>query len=201
MKEKYVSDLREIKDMMHRSSRFTSVSGTSGIVVGILALCAVFIVQLRYEDLFSENTVQKSVPDAVQWELVAVGLVTLVIAIAIVAGLTIRQARKSTSTIWNKPTRLLVTHLALPLLAGGIVCLFLISHDFWGWLLPFTLLFYGLALLNASHFTLSLFRKLAFWQMALGLLSLYFIAWSLWFWTFGFGVLHIVYGIMLLRTK
>ena len=38
MEEKYKSDLAEIRDMMHRSSRFISLDGWSGISVGIIAL-------------------------------------------------------------------------------------------------------------------------------------------------------------------
>src|SRR5690606_23671988 len=38
MKEKYIGDLREIKDIMVRSSRFSSLSGWSGGVAGLMAL-------------------------------------------------------------------------------------------------------------------------------------------------------------------
>jgi len=38
MKEKYIDDIKEIKDIMNRSSRFISLSGLSGISAGIFAL-------------------------------------------------------------------------------------------------------------------------------------------------------------------
>ena len=60
---------------------------------------------------------------------------------------------------------------------------------------PCTLLFYGLALYNAAKFTVIEVQVLGFIQMALGLLSAFFVEYSLIFWAAGFGVVHIVYGI------
>ena len=60
---------------------------------------------------------------------------------------------------------------------------------------PATLVFYGLALLNTRHQTLKEVRYLAVAQIILGLLASLFLDTWLLFWTFGFGVLHVAYGI------
>ena len=56
------------------------------------------------------------------------------------------------------------------------------------------LVFYGLALINASKYTLEDIRHLGYCEIVLGLLSAWFIGYGLLFWAIGFGVLHIVYG-------
>ncbi len=43
MKDKYVEDLKEIKDIMQRSSRFISLSGISGVSSSIIALVGAFL--------------------------------------------------------------------------------------------------------------------------------------------------------------
>ncbi len=43
MKKKYIEDLKEIKDIMNRSSRFISLSGLSGISAGITALIGAYL--------------------------------------------------------------------------------------------------------------------------------------------------------------
>jgi hypothetical protein len=58
-----------------------------------------------------------------------------------------------------------------------------------------SLIFYGLALYNASNFTIDEVKFLGFVQIGLGLLGSYFIEYSLFIWAMGFGVVHIIYGI------
>lgn len=62
---------------------------------------------------------------------------------------------------------------------------------------PATLVFYGLALLNASKYTLSDIRYLGLLEIVTGLMATFFIEYGLLFWAFGFGLLHIVYGIFM----
>ena len=62
---------------------------------------------------------------------------------------------------------------------------------------PATLIFYGLALVNASKFTFEEIRSLGIVQIILGLLASYFIEYGLLFWALGFGIMHIVYGIVM----
>jgi hypothetical protein len=85
--------------------------------------------------------------------------------------------------------------MAVPLVAGGILTLILISKGFAGFMAPLTLIFYGLALYNASRFTFEVVKFLGLIQITLGLLASCFVSYGLLFWALGFGVAHIVYGI------
>ncbi len=71
----------------------------------------------------------------------------------------------------------------------------LFSKDLVGLIAPSTLLFYGLALYNASQFTYNDMKFLGLIQMGLGLAGVWFIEYGLLFWAIGFGVVHIGYGI------
>jgi hypothetical protein len=60
---------------------------------------------------------------------------------------------------------------------------------------PCMLIFYGLALVNASKYTQSDIFWLGLCELTLGLLAAVFVGYGLIFWGIGFGILHIVYGI------
>ena len=66
-----------------------------------------------------------------------------------------------------------------------------------GLVAPLTLLFYGLACVNASKYTIGDIRYLGITMILLGLLSTWFLGYGLLFWALGFGVCHIVYGSMM----
>ena len=96
--------------------------------------------------------------------------------------------------LWDHSARRLAWNLFIPLAAGGIVCLALMYHGLPGLVAPATLVFYGLALLNASKYTLDEIRWLALSELVLGVVASFWIGAGLMFWALGFGVLHIVYG-------
>jgi hypothetical protein len=62
---------------------------------------------------------------------------------------------------------------------------------------PACLLFYGLALIQASSNTYDEVRYLGFTEIILGLTSALLPGYGLLFWTLGFGVMHIIYGTMM----
>ena len=52
MNEKdYIQDLKEIKDLMDRSSKFRSLNGLSGVLAGIFSLIGAY---LLYQYVFSQ---------------------------------------------------------------------------------------------------------------------------------------------------
>ena len=70
-----------------------------------------------------------------------------------------------------------------------------LSKGFVCFIAPACLIFYGLALVNASKYSLDTLKGLGLCEITLGLLSLYYIGYGLAFWVLGFGVLHIAYGL------
>jgi hypothetical protein len=80
------------------------------------------------------------------------------------------------------------------MIVGGIFLLKLIENGTYGLIAPGCLIFYGLALINGSKYTLSEIKYLGYCEIFLGIIGCWFTGLGLYFWAVGFGVLHIIYG-------
>ncbi|ADB37236.1 hypothetical protein [Spirosoma linguale] len=199
----HLQTLTEIRSLMERSSKFLSLSGLSGVSAGLIALAGAFVVSMRIQtDLFDaflsngagDYHTDLSKQDIRQF-LVTVGLVVLVLALLSGTYFTVRQARRQGQTVWNQSSQRLLRAMFVPLATGGIFCLALLQYNLIWLTFPVTLIFYGLALLNGSKYTLRDVESLAYCEIGLGLLSLFLPGYNLLTWAVGFGVLHIIYGL------
>ncbi len=195
----YHEDLSHIRSMMERSSRFISLSGLSGVFAGLAALIGAgyvfFVLQREGIDYF-EGERNFFSPELVK-ELVITGFVILIVAVVSGSVFTANKSKKKGLKIWDATAKRLLVTFAVPLVAGGIFCLALIFHHLYVWIAPATLIFYGIALVSAERYTLTDIKYLGYLEIILGLFSLFFLGWGLVFWAFGFGVLHIVYGLIM----
>lgn len=201
MNQKISDDLAHIRSMMERSSRFLSLSGLSGIGAGIVGLIAGLMAMYltRGSDMPIEK-VRMSVAGGLTLRfLILLGTSALILAIFFGCYFTVRKSKKLGLQIWTATTKKILVQLAIPLAVGGIFVLALLQYNLYGLIAGTTLIFYGLALVNAEKYTYSDIKYLGFLEIILGCLSLFFIGKGLIFWTIGFGVLHIVYGIILYR--
>ena len=201
----HLETLNEIRSLMERSSRFISLSGLSGVAAGLWALMgtAAAYLYLGISPLDSNRLyyhqamqVEKWGLDYLSFFLLDAGLV-LILALSSGIFFTTRKARQKGQRIWGPLTQRLLLNLALPLLAGGIFCLGLAYHGLPELIAPATLVFYGLALVNASKYTLYDIRFLGIVEVAMGLIALFLPGYGLAFWCIGFGLLHILYGTIL----
>lgn len=187
----YLQDIQEIRSMMEKSSKFLSLSGLSGVLAGIYALVAAYVAK-SYFDFSPIDYTSNSINITSVMQL-GVGLLVLSVITAIL--FSYRKARKSNEAIWNSISKRMAINMGIPLVVGGLFMLICISKNYHGMLIPLSLMFYGLALVNASTYTFSDVRYLGIIQLTLGLLSAYLIEHSLLFWSIGFGIMHVVYGI------
>jgi hypothetical protein len=195
-KEKYISDLHEIRNMMDRSSKFISLSGMAGIAAGIFALAgAYFAYTTVYKQQDYLNYRRADLSNESVFTLMTIAVAVLILSVGAGIFFTHRRSKKVNQSLWDAQAKRLISNLMIPLAAGGILCLILLSKGFVGLVAPLTLVFYGLALVNASKYTLTEIRSLGIVEIILGLLACQFIGYGLLFWVIGFGVLHIVYGI------
>ncbi len=197
-KEKYVEDLRDIKAIMNKSSRFISLSGLSGIFAGVIALVGLYA---AYNVVYQNQDYLAYRKAVITYESLSLLLVIALLTIALAVGFgiyfTTRKAKKEGEVLWDSQSERLVVNLLVPLFTGGVLCLILLLKGFIGLVAPLTLIFYGLALVNASKYTLKEVRSLGILEIILGLLAMQFIGYGLLFWAIGFGGLHIIYGIVM----
>ncbi len=208
--DKHLGDITEMRRLMDRSSRFISLSGLSGIAAGSIALIGAYAAyKAMNNQLFSLRDYQPDSAERVfnmraetSVELTIIALVVLVFAMLSAFILTWRKARRNGESLLNPASRKMMVNMFIPLITGGLFCLVLLYQGMYGLVAPATLIFYGLACVNASHYTLSEIKYIGFFNILLGLVNCWFIGYGLLFWAFGFGVLHIFYGsLMYLRYE
>lgn len=196
---KYLNDITEIKNMMNRSSRFLSLSGLSGILAGVYCLIGAW---LAYQTIYIDSNNVGSYKNLVLTEdamkrLFAIAFIVILFSLLTGIILSIKKAKKENEKIWDASSKRLIINFAIPLATGGFFILFLIEKEIYGYVAPLTLIFYGLACVNASKYTLGDVRYLGITLIIIGLASSYFIGYGLFFWALGFGICHIFYGSMM----
>ena len=199
--------IKDMRNLMERSSRFLSLSGLSGVAIGIIALLGstALYLQLGLSPLNSgfENKlalIQATLEDKNFQFLIADALIVLLVAVIAGIMMSINQSKKLQLPSWDLTAKRLLINLFIPLAAGGVLCLIMIAKGELSYLIPVTLIFYGLSLVNASKYSFDEIRTLGVLQTVLGLIAAWLPDYALLLWAIGFGILHIGYG-LLIHTK
>lgn len=193
----YLKDISEIKHLMNKSSRFMSLSGLSGILAGIYALIGAY---LSYSIIYKDNVILKDgyrtlvIGETSMLTVFAIAFIVVSLSIATAIFLSWRKAKLHNENLWDATSKRLLVNFMIPLATGGFFILSLIEKEIYVFVAPLTLVFYGLALVNASKYTLGYIRYFGITMIIIGLLSVWFLGYGLFFWALGFGVCHIIYG-------
>ncbi|HTG56232.1 MAG TPA: hypothetical protein VL943_08200 [Niabella sp.] len=199
MSQELKDDLQHIRKMMEQSSRFISLNGLSGVVAGVVALAGAFvayyILQKSSIDYFQDYSGATGVGVVTQLTLLAI--VVLIAAVGLGILLTVNKTKRQGHKIWTSTTKKLLVALFVPLIFGGLFCLAAMYHGHFIIMAPLMLVFYGLALINAGRYTFSDIQNLGYCEAFLGVIAMFIPGYGLVFWALGFGVLHIVYGLLM----
>jgi hypothetical protein len=204
-----LNELQHIRSLMEKSSRFIGLSGLSGIAAGLCALVGAAVTYIyvgarpfqfavQYQNPYFEQALIAS-----KWGMHYMSFFILVAGLTILSAIsfgiffTTRHARQKGQSIWDASARRLLVSLFVPLAAGGLFCLAMLLHGSVGYLAPATLVFYGLALVNGSKYTLDDVYYLGLAEIGLGIFAMFSLRYGLEFWVIGFGFLHIIYGTMM----
>ena len=194
----YIQDITDIRSMMERSTKFLSLSGWAGIMAGIYALIGAYVAY-RVFYFNPDEIIYASLSESVYSDglinVIALAIGILLLAVGTAAYLSNRKALKRNEKLWNATSKRLLFNMSVPLVAGGLLILILISKGLIGLIAPMTLIFYGLSLYIAGKYTFEDIKILGLIEIVLGLISCYYIGYGLLFWALGFGVGHIIYGI------
>ncbi|MCU0367920.1 MAG: hypothetical protein MUF39_03720 [Cyclobacteriaceae bacterium] len=197
----YEEDIQSIRSLMERSVKFLSLSGLSGVLAGVYALLGA---SLAYTIIYQPATPfdyhdQGIKEITITYRLILIAVGVLVASLATGYAMALRKSKKLGTKIWDTTSKRLLINLSVPLLSGGIFILILLMQGYYLIAVPASLIFYGLALINASANLFDEVRYLGYTEIILGLISAVFMGYGLYFWTFGFGVLHIVYGLVMYK--
>jgi hypothetical protein len=197
-----LQEVKDIRRLMERSSRFISLSGLSGVAAGFFALAGAAIARyVVFKDYYKEYDDRGffNGHDFEKLKIQLIGLSAAVLAAAFLSAFyfTWRKSNKQGVSLWGHTSRRLFWNMAIPLTAGGLFILGMLRYDDWSYVAPACLVFYGLALINASKYTLTDIRYLGYCEIIVGLINMQWIGYGLYFWALGFGVLHIIYGVVM----
>ncbi len=202
--DEQLKQITEIRDLMERSSRFLSLSGYSGIFAGLFALLGALVAFWYFDFNLNYLQLNDKIYDEQGFVKISFLIFVFIDAAAVLFFSLLfawffskAKARKNGLKFWNRSARRTLVNMLIPLITGGLLVLIMLLHNHVAYLAGLTLIFYGFALVNASKYTFEDIRYLGLLELLLGLLACYFVNYGLLFWSLGFGVLHIIYGILL----
>jgi hypothetical protein len=185
-----LDDIKHIRSMMERSSKFLSISGMSGVLAGTFAIIGAVLAHLVLEGKLTFT-------NDYLYDFILIAGAVLVSAVTVGLIFSARKARKSNSKLWMPVTLQIAKDFCVPLFTGGVLCIILIFKHVAFMVAPCMLIFYGLGLIAAGSRTFRDVKILGACEILLGLAAAIVVGYDLIFWGIGFGVLHIVYGILI----
>ena len=149
-----LEDLQHIKKMMERSSRFISLSGLSGIAAGICALTGAWFASQKIHcwvkgDCQLSRLITTAGNDLIN-DLFWIATLTFIAAFISAFVFTYIRSKKNGTPIWGTTTMRLFWNTLIPIAAGGVFLIRMMQMGEFQLVAPGCLIFYGLALVNAS---------------------------------------------------
>jgi hypothetical protein len=202
-KSRPLEDLETIRSIMEKSSRFLSLSGLSGVFSGLIAIAgaaiAFFVI---FKGNFSReylDSLGSGESKLIRFHTIADALTVLIAAISVAFIFSYRKSVKNGLKMWTPVTKRLLISMLVPLITGGLIIIVLYFQDQYQYIVPAMLIFYGLALVSAEKFTYNEIFYLGILEILTGLVSAIFPQSGIFLWGFGFGILHVIYGIVMYR--
>ncbi|HEY4787616.1 MAG TPA: hypothetical protein VIH57_16275 [Bacteroidales bacterium] len=199
-----IETLSEIRSIMERSTRFISLNGFAGVFAGIFALVGAFAAYLNFRTnlihphYYDYATTSEGIPNLSFYIFFFTdAFLVLIASIVVAVYLSVRKSAKKGLKAWDNSAKRVIYNMSVPLVGGGLFCILIVYHGYIGLVIPVTLIFYGLALISTSKYTFDDIRYLGICELIVGLMATLWIDYGLLFWAFGFGVIHIVYGIIM----
>lgn len=202
--QEHLESIREMRNLMERSTRYLSLSGMAGVIVGFIAMCGAAILLIYLEIPFG-NPISFSAlagdggsyADRIQESILIMAAVVFSLSMLVEGAFAVGIARKMGLPLWDATARRMLTALFIPIIGGGIYCLSLLQSGQLDNLAAVSLIFYGLGLVNAGKYAVPDVGRLGMAVFMTGLLAAFFPTLGIYFWTFGFGILHIIYGVFI----
>ncbi len=196
----HLEAIQDIRKMMKKSTRFLSLSGLSGVFAGIYALIGGFVANIYLNQLIDDwiqNRTGRYDTKSVYFNFIVIAAVVLFMSVITAYYFSNRKAKRMGQSLFDHTAIRVLINLCIPLAAGGIFCIALLYHGSIAYVSPVMLLFYGLALINASKYTYDDIRYFGICEIVLGLINSFNLGNGLIYWAIGFGLLHIVYGVVM----
>jgi hypothetical protein len=178
-----MDNLTFIRETMERATAFTAVPGWGGVVMGCVALVAAALSRDQRE---------------AEWLVTWLG--AAVVALSIGGWAMHRKARGAGTTVFSYSGRRFVLSYVPPIVVGALLTVVLVRAGFYSVLPGTWLLLYGTGVVTGGAFSVRVVPLMGLCFMALGTLALLGPhAWGNALLVAGFGLLHIVFGLIIAR--
>lgn len=187
--------LKDIKKIMERSSRFISLSGISGVVVGLCAIIGSAVAHYKIKNFYNDEYLSgNACPSCLKVDLIIIASIVFIVAFVTAAIFTFYKSKKQGVQFFGWASKRLLWNTMLPMIAGAFILWRMMELGQYELIASGCLIFYGLALINGSKYTIGEVRFLGYAEIILGIINLWLVRKGLLFWTIGFGIFHIIYG-------
>lgn len=182
--DRALDNLRFIRETMERSSAFTAIPGYGGALMGATAIGAAIIAH-------NQPTIRGWL---VTW------LTEAILAFAIGMLAMWQKAKNAGDTLTSAPSRKFVLAFAPPLVAGVVLTSLFYFKSLFEYLPTVWLTLYGTAVVTGGAYSVKIVPVIGWIFVALGLMSVFLpTAYGDYLMGFGFGVLQIVFGLIVAR--
>lgn len=197
----YIQQLNDIKSILEKSTKFKALSGLSGVLAGIYALVGAVIANHLVANSTTPLYFDLLHLDLSSELLTLVLLAATILILSVSTGLyfSMQHAKRHQVPLWNAAAKKLVVNFSVPMMVGGLFVIAALLKGYLTFIAPICLSFYGLALLSAANFTFAETKYLGYGQLVLGGLALFLSGYGLYFWALGFGLFHILYGVVMYK--
>lgn len=204
MKENEVKQtLDDIREMMSKSSRFQAISGWSIVIVGLFAAVASWMAAAVIgvsDALPCFESLQRfavlNTPTKIRIASLIAIILFMICLFTVFAMAIAKSKRHHLRFVFDKRMCQMLLDFFIPIVAGGLLSVALVMQGHYGLTSSIMLLFYGLALINCSHYTYPVLRWLGYAELILGIVDCFVVSHALLFWFLGFSVMHILFGLV-----
>lgn len=200
MESKPSETLSDIRRLMERSSRFSLLSGYSLVAAGVCGVAGVWWAHLEIMAARQAGGYalagQPAGGESLSDRLILIGCLTLLGAVLLGYLFTWLKVRDKQVPLWDAVVRKVTVNFGIPLFTGGVFIIGMIYVHEYRFIAPACLLFYGLALVNAAHYTLRTLRSLGMLEILTGFACLFMGDALVWL-VLGFGLMNIAAGIVI----
>ena len=179
-----MDNLTFIRQTMERATAFTAVPGWGGVGMGVLALAAATVAETRIT----------------RTEWLITWLATSALGLTLGGWTMASKARRAGTTVFSYSGRRFVLSYVPPLLVGALLTGVLVRAGLWSALPGTWLLLYGTGVVTGGAFSVRVVPLMGLCFMVLGAAALFSPAsWGNLLMAAGFGLLHIVFGLIIAR--
>jgi len=182
--DRAIDNLKFIRETMERASSFTAVPGYGGMFMGVTAIAAAVIANFQ--------------PLIRDW--LAVWLIEAVLAFAVGLFAMWQKSKIAKIPLNSAPAKKFAKSFLPPLVCGVVITLGLWRFGHFEVMIPVWILLYGAAVVTGGSFSVRAVPIMGWCFIAIGAIAFFIPAgFGNWMMALSFGVLHIVFGIIIGR--